>query len=452
MSQLQTVKEPPVIKGHFLNGNIEQLTKNQLNFLTQTHQSHGDYIKYKLLPNMYMYGLFHPDAVQHVLQSSNYRKPDFFYNSVRPLTGYGLFTSEGDAWLKQRRLAQPAFLKKKVEALTETVIKAIKEEINTWDEYQDNDVIDITRKMTKITLKTLSTALFSIDISNDANEMSLALRDALGYISKRMSNPMSLPIWIPTQANKDFAEDRKAIIAVVDKIIDSRRNSTESYNDLLDTLIKSKDDESGDMLDNTQLRDEMITMLIAGHDTTSAALSWTFYLLAKNKDKENILINEIDSVLGDREIELKDLEKLEYNRMVFEEAMRLYPPAWSLPREAIEDDVINGYQIKKKSTIMIAQYITHRHTDFWEKPLEFYPEHFEKSKVEKRHKFAYFPFGGGARMCIGKAFALLEAQLILACIMQKFSFALVDNKEVELDTTFTLIPKDGINLHIKKRK
>lgn len=452
MIETKELKEPVIYKGNSFNDNIEQVNKHPLNFYIKVQKECGDYVKVKLLPSIYMYIFFHPDAVQHILQSSNYRKPDFFYNAVRPLTGYGLFTSEGSIWLKQRRISQPAFLKKNVESLSSILIKSIKEELDTWNDFKDGDIIDISSKMTKLTIKVLSNALFSLDISDNSNQLSVSLRSAFEFVSNKMSNPMSLPLWIPTQKNKQFVHDKKEIDSIVEKIISTRRNSKENYNDLLNTLIKSKDPETGDTLTDNQLRDQMITMVVAGHDTTSAALAWTFYLLAKNKDKEKILLNEIDSVLSDRQIELKDLDNLEYSKMAFEETMRLYPPAWGLPREAIEDDSINGYLIKKKVPIALSQYMTHRHPEFWEKPLEFYPEHFSKDLVEKRHKFAYFPFGAGSRMCIGKLFAMTEAQLILNSILQNFSFDLIDNNEIEADPTFTLIAKGGIKLRLRKRK
>jgi cytochrome P450 len=452
MIKSKELKEPDIFSGEHFNTNIKEINNNPLNFYAKIKEINGDYIKCKILPGFYMYALFHPDAVQHVLQSTNYRKPDFFYNAVRPLTGYGLFTSEGNTWLKQRRISQPAFLKKNVEKLSSILIKSIREELNNWDSFNDNEVIDISSKMITLTIKVLSNALFSLDISDESNELSVALRSAFEFVSKKMSNPMSLPIWIPTKTNKKFINDKKIIDSIVDKIIKTRRESKENYNDLLDTLINSKDNETGDMLNDNQLRDQMITMVVAGHDTTSAALSWAFYLLAKNKDKENILLNEIDSIVSNSDIDLKALEKMEYSKMVFEETMRLYPPAWGLPREAINDDSIGSYIIKKKIPISLSQYITHRHSDFWERPLDFYPEHFTKESVENRHKFAYFPFGAGSRMCIGKIFAMLEAQLILIHIMQRFTFDLINNDEVIPDPTFTLIAKGGIKLRIKKRK
>lgn len=444
-------KEPPVIKGKYFNEFIKKLNGDPLHFYPEIREKYGDYVKINLLPGFQMYMLFHPDAVQQVIQSSNYRKPDFFYNAVKPLVGEGVFSTEGDKWLKQRRIMQPAFLKKNIDKISSVMLKSIKEGIKEWDRFKDGDVVDISSEMTNLTIKVLSNALFSMDISDNSNELSVAFRSCFEFVSYKLANPVVLPLWFPTQRNKSFIENKKTIDSVIDKLIESRKNSEHEYNDLLDILLKSQDQETNEYMSQTQLKDELLTLILAGHDTTSAALTWTFYLITKHKDKKEILLNEIDSKIGSSEIDFNNVDNLEYLKMIFNESLRLYPPAWGQPREAINDDIIEGYKILKNKPIALSQYTTHRHPDFWEKPLEFYPEHFESEKVQKRHKFAYFPFGGGSRMCIGKLFAQIEANLIIAEIMQKFDFELYDNNDPIPDPTFTLIPKDKIKLYIKKR-
>jgi cytochrome P450 len=445
------LKEPVTPKGHFFTGSISGIMSDPLNFYTKMQKEHGDYIKYQLFPKMYMYGLYHPDAVQHVLQKSNYRKPDFFYGATRIFFGMGLFTNEGDSWLKQRRLAQPAFNKKRLEDLSRSMVESIQSTIKEWENYPDGQEINFSEKMMKLTLKVLSTSLFSMDISDSANQFGKALRGGFEYVNYKMNHPLTVPLWVPTSTNKNFFEDRSIIHKVVDEIITARRKEKKDYGDLLDMLINARDDDSGEIMNDQQLRDEVITILVAGHDTTSAALSWTFYLLSQNPEQKKYLLDEVDSVLSGRIPGFADLEKLNYTKMVFEESMRLYPPAHGLPRESTEDDEINGYLIRKKIPIALSQHVTHRHPEFWEKPNDFYPEHFARENVEKRHKFAYFPFGGGSRMCIGLHYAMVEAQLIIDSLLQRFDFELAKDQIVVPDPTFTLMPKNGIRMHLKRK-
>lgn len=434
--------------------NLDLIRNKPLEFHEKNFKTYGNYVKTKLMPSIYAYCIYHPDGIQHILKENqkNYKKPDFLLKIFKVVFGNSIFTSEGDFWLKQRRLAQPAFHKKRIEGLLDTIVKATEVTIEEWNKLEDGTVIDISHEMLKLTIRSLSKSLFSIDISSDSDVLGKSLRDGFNFINHKMNNMFTLPLWFPNQRNKLAKEALKNIDEVVTKIISSRKEDKKEYNDLLAMLLHAKDDESNEGMSLKQLKDEVVTLLLAGHDTTSAALSWTFLLLAQNKDKNNKLLSEIDSILKDSTLTLEKVNQLEYTKMCFEEAMRLYPPAWSLPRETIHEDVVGGYKIPPKSTIILSQSIIHRHSDFWEKPNEFYPEHFEMEKVKNRHPFAYFPFGGGARMCIGFQFAMLEAEVILSMLLNKFELELVPNQNIIPDTTFTLIPKDGIKFILRKRK
>lgn len=446
-----SLKDPIVVKGNIFTGNISKITQNPLDFYCNSRNTYGDYIKYKILPKVYVYGFYHPDAVQQILQRDNYKKPKIFYKATRILFGEGIFTSEGEEWLKQRRVLQPSFNRKKIELLVDTMIKGIEKAINKIENYPQETEINISEEMVSLTLNLLSTTLFSVDITEYTKSFADSLREGFKVVGYRMGTPIAMPLWVPTDTNKKFAVNKKTIYSLVEKIVSDRRNSKEDHHDLLAMLMNVKDENGNYVMTDEQLRDEMIGILVAGHDTTASALSWAFYLLAKNPDKKKKLQEEVDSVLSNRKINKDDLEKLPYTKMVFEEALRLYPPAWGFPREAQEDDDLNGFLVKKNLTIVLSPYVTHRHPEFWEKPLEFYPEHFEEEAVKKRHKFAFFPFGGGSRMCIGQHFAMLEAQLIIASLVQRFDFELFKDHEIELDTTFTLIAKNGIKFLFKKR-
>lgn len=449
--KLLSLKEPVIVKGNVITGNISKITQNPLDFYYNSRNTYGDYIKYKILPEVYVYGFYHPDAVQQVLQKDNYKKPKIFYKATQILFGKGIFTNDGETWLKHRRILQPSFNRKKIEPLIDTMIDCVEKVITKIESYPDDTQINISEEMVHLTLNILSSTLFGVDISNETKTFADALREGFKVVGHRMGTPIALPLWFPNETNKRFANNKKIIYDLAEKIITQRRNSNEKSHDLLSLLMNVKDENDQKVMSNKQIQDEMLGILVAGHDTTSAALSWTFYLLAKNPDKKQKLQEEIDSVLSNRKITRDDLEKLPYSKMVFEEALRLYPPGWAFPREAQEDDDLNGFLVKKKKTIVLSPYVTHRHPEFWEKPLDFYPEHFEDTEVKKRHKFAFFPFSGGSRMCIGYHFAIIEAQLIIASLIQRFDFELVENHEIILDTTFTLIAKNGIKIKLKKR-
>lgn len=451
MSSILTENKMPELLDFSVNA--KKIKENPLNFYYESFKEKGDYVRVKVFPGMYMYMVFHPDGVQHILKDnqSNYKKTPIIVNNVKVLFGKGLFTNEGESWLKQRRLIQPAFHRKKIEQLVEQMAKAVEVTIEDWNKLPDNSEINISEEMTKLTIRILSTSLFSIDISSSSNVLGKALRDGFEYVNYKMNNMVSLPLWFPNERNKKTKKAILDIDNVINEIISSRINDKQEHNDLLDILLKARDEETNIGMTTQQLKDELLTMLAAGHDTTSAGLSWTFYLLAQNKDKKQKLFEEVDSIVNDT-LTVDKLNNLEYTKMCFEEGLRLYPPAWGLARESINSDIIGGYEIKPKTLIALSQYTTHKHPDFWEKPYDFYPEHFESDKVKNRHPFAYFPFGGGSRVCIGMLFAMMESQIILSMLTKHFDFELVPNQDIIPDPTFTLIPKQGIKFIIKKRR
>jgi cytochrome P450 len=252
----------------------------------------------------------------------------------------------------------------------------------------------------------------------------------------------------PTRQNRRFRQAIANAERVVYDIIAERRKGQGNPDDLLSLLISSRDEETGEGLSDTELRDQAVTIIGAGYETTTQALTWTWYLLAKHPEIENKLRAEISKVLAGRTPTFEDIPNLKYTLMVFQEAMRLYPPAWAISRAAIEQDEIDGYCIPANSEILLLPYITHRHTRYWEKPEEFFPEHFLPEKVEARPRFAYFPFGGGPRQCIGNNFALMEAQLIIATIMQRYRLCLVDERTIEPETSVTLRPRGGLKMKL----
>jgi cytochrome P450 len=331
------------------------------------------------------------------------------------------------------------------------VVRATEAMIERWRRAGDDQVFDILPEMMRLSLAVASTTLFSTDISNEADEIGKAYREAFSFISYRMNHPFSPPTWLPIPRNRRFAQAKRVIDRMVLDLIARRRRDGEVHDDLLAMLMAAQDEETHGGMTDQQVRDEALTLLTAGHETVGAALSWTWYLLAKHPEVQRSVFDEVVGVLGGRHPATSDLSNLPLCRAVFEEAMRLYPPAWAMPRESIEADEIMGCHIPPKSAIVLGQFLTHRHPEFWEAPDQFQPERFLGDASATRPRFAYFPFGGGPRVCIGSQFAMIEAQLVLATVIQRYEMDLVPDHPVVPDPTFTLRPKHGVRIVLRRR-
>ena len=450
--QATGAKTWPEERGRRLRGCLRQLQRDPLGLYSGAWHKYGDYVRLRALPGYYFYMLAHPAAIEHVMHTNqkNYRKPDVFYSSVSLLAGNGILTSEGTFWRKQRRLMQPAFLKHSVARLSSHMVAATESLIRDWQQAEDNRSFDVVPEMMGLALRIASTSLFSTDISGEANAIGHAFRVAFEYISLKMNGRMWTPLWMPTRTNREFRQSKALLDKVVLDLIDRRRQES-SQNDLLDVFLSAQDEESGEHMTDQQLKDEVITLLTAGHETTGAALSWAWYLLAENQDIQHELAEQVRSHLGGRPPTVDDLPSMPLATAVFEETMRLYPPAWGLPRESIEADEINGYPVPAKAMLVVLQCLVHRHADFWKEPDTFDPTRFLPPHNTGRPKFAYFPFGGGPRICIGNHFAMIEGPLVLAALAQRFHFTLVPGQAIEPDPTFTLRPKNGVRVVVQKR-
>jgi cytochrome P450 len=307
-------------------------------------------------------------------------------------------------------------------------------------------------EMMKLALRIASTTLFSTDITGEADEIGRAYRVGFVYVSRRMRSVPVIPTWLPTPRNLKFAKARRLIDRVVLNLIESRRQATSRPDDLLSLLLAAQDEETGIGMTDQQVKDEALTLLLAGHETTAASLSWTWYLLGQHPQVQNDLHDEVRGHLQGRSPTLEDLPALPLAKAVFEEALRLYPPVVVVPRVSIHADEINGFTIPAKHLVNVCQLVTHRHPDFWDEPEKFKPERFLPGQATNRHKFAYFPFGGGPRVCIGNTFALLEGPLVLATIIQKFRVELVPDHPVVPDPTFTLRPKYGVKVRLSPHR
>jgi len=438
----------PTVRGRRFTACLRPIQHEPLAFYRRIWREHGDFVRVRVIPGFYMFLIAHPEAVEYVLHGNlkNYRKPDSFNGSMSLLAGNGILTSEGELWRTQRRLMQPAFSRNSVASIGEHMTDSLGKFVDEWNAAEDGRAIDILPELMRLGLRIASTTLVGKDISGDADAIGRAYRTTFEYVSLKMNGRLMFkPLWLPTARNREFRREKALLDRVVMELIAQRRRE-DLRNDVLGRLLAAQDEESGIGMTDEQLRDEVITLLTAGHETGGAALAWCLYLLAEHPEAQEQLHDEVRGVLGGRLPGVADMSRMPLATAVFEESMRLYPPAWGLPRETLADDVACGYP-----TIMLSQSLIHRHPDFWAEPDKFDPSRFLGEAAQERAKFAYFPFGGGSRICIGNHMAMLEGPLALATLVQRFHFTLVPNQRIEPDPTFTLRPKYGVQLVIRKR-
>ena len=430
---------------------VDAMKRNPLQLMIDLHNTYGEIVHHTLL-NAPVYFFTHPDHIGHMLQENhrNYQRSRD-YRKLRRLLGNGLVTNDGASWLKQRRLMQPAFHRRRIAGFGETMVQETQEMLaQSEGPASSGSPLDVSVEMMRVTLNIVSRVMFGAEVQGDAARLEPLVTMAQREVRKRLYVLVDVPEWIPLPGNRRSRSARQTIDAVVTRIIQARRQSNSPQeDDLLSMLLEARDPDTGEPMDDDQLRDEVRTIFLAGHETTANALTWTWYLLARNPDAARRLREELAQVLNGRLPTVADVPQLPYTKMVIEESMRLLPPVWSLSREAIADDEIGGYRIPAGSTVVMSQYLTHRHPDFWEDPEAFSPERFAPERAKERHRFAYFPFGAGPRLCIGNNFAMLEAQLLLATIAQQYELDLVPEHPVELEPLITLRPKHGMMMTLR---
>ena len=452
-SSIQTTKIPPGPEGYLLF-KLSKIQHQPIEYLGCMWQKYGDLVRFPIMPGFTWILAARPDYAEHILSTyqERYGKPDVFLKPMSLLQGQGLLTSEGEFWLRQRRLMQPAFHQQQLLKLHAIILNCVQSLICEWLEKPEGEIIDIATEMRRLTLKIVSLALFSVDISGDSDKLGQAFRITLEYVYYRINNPLALPVWMPTSRNVKFRRAKQIIDSFVLEIIKSRRqNPTDRY-DLLSMLLAAQDEETGSSMSDRQLQDEVITLINAGHETTATALAWTWYLIGSHPDVMLKMQDEIQTILNGNDPTFEKLSQLQYTRRVFDESSRLCPIGLGIPRVALEDDEIQGYFIPKGTIFNIAQYFIFRHPEFWDNPEQFDPDHFLPEKVNQRPKFAYFPFGAGKHICIGKNLALMESTTILAAIIQRFQVELLPDQPIEIDPRFTLRPKYGIKVIMRRRR
>jgi len=425
------------------------IRRDPLGFFAGLARDHGDVVCLRMGP-VRGYLVYHPDGVKHILQDNNqnYVKGPII-GRVKVLIGEGLFTSEGGFWRRQRRLAQPAFSRERLAGFATTMVSRTAERLARWaPAAARGEAIDVAAEMNALALTIVGETLFGRDLSGEAHVAGHALRVALEVTSQRAMSYLVTPIWLPTARHRAFRRAVDILDTLVYEIIAARRRADAPGDDLLGMLMTARDEETGEGMSLRQLRDEVMTFLLAGHETTAVALAWTWYLLARHPDIAAATRDEVTGVLGSREPTVADLPHLPLARMVVEEAMRLYPPVWGIGRQAVGADSVCGYDIPAGALVNLSPWVTHRHPGLWPDPERFDPERFRPGHDRDRPRFAYFPFSGGPRLCIGEPFALLEAQLIVAMTLQRYALTLADARPVEIEPTLTLRPRGGLRMQV----
>ena len=409
------------------------------------------------------YLLSHPDDIKRVLQDNNqnYRK-GLIYQYLKPVLGLGLLTNEGESWLSQRRLVQPAFHRQELGEFTSIMTGAIGAMLDRWRNQTELAPRDIAAEMARLTMDTVGQALLGSDLAGTSAQVHDAVKVGQEQVNWRITHPFSLSENYPTPRNRRFKKALHTLDDLVYSIIEQRRHSSSavrsgaegggSGHDLLTLLLEARDEDTGEGMTDWQLRNEVITIFLAGHETTANALAWAWHLLSLHPEVEDQLYTEVDSLLCGRLPTLQDIPRLTYTRMVLDETLRLCPPAWVIARYPVTDDEAGGYRIPAYSQVILSSYVTHRHPDLWQQPERFDPERFRPDQLTQRPRYAYFPFGGGPRICIGSEFALMEGVLTLAAVACEYRLLAVPGHDVEPEALITLRPRGGLPMFVERRR
>jgi cytochrome P450 len=443
------LRPPPGPKGHFLLGNLAAVSRDWLGFYSRCAKEYGDVVRLRYL-HVPICLLMHPREIEYVLvtNASNFTK-SADYRALARVLGNGLLTNEGKSWQRQRGLIQPAFRRENILTYAPVMTRAASRLFASWTSGESRDVHE---DMMAVTLEIVAQCLFGAEITGVAERVGKAMQVVTDRFIAEASQALLLPFDLP-----DFlAPARRQAVSGLNKIINGiirdRRASNRPRGDLLDMLLQVRDSEGRPMSD-AQLRDEVMTLFLAGHETTAIALAWTCFLLAENPQIEAKLVAELRTVLGEREPTVEDLIHLRYTEMILKESMRLYPAVWGIGRRAVADCEIGGYLVQAGTNIFIFQSLTQRDPRFFSNPEVFDPERWREDPVRlgKIPRFAYFPFGGGPRVCVGASFAMLEATLLLAMVQQKFQLRLVPGHPIQPIASVTLRPKHGIRVTVHRR-
>ncbi|WP_416873086.1 cytochrome P450 [Kitasatospora sp. SC0581] len=424
----------PVPAGNPLVGSLFDLTRRPLRSYLAARRDHGDVVRFQAGPpglRADFYGVFSPEGVRQVLagEAANFRKEDPFYDELRSSVGNGLLTSQDAEYQRQRRMVQPLFTRRRVDGYADALAQEAQSLAERWRAVPGG-VVDAADETSRFALRAVARILFGADVEEAIAVVHRSFPVLGEYVKERGYAPVRLPRTWPTPANRRGAEAQRALYGVCDRIIAERAargGGDEGADDLLTLLGRARDDH-GERLDPAELRDQVLVFLLAGHETTATALAFALHLLAKHPEQRRLARQEARTVLAGRAPTAADLDALPYITRVLKEAMRLYPSAALGGRRAVEETVIDGYVIPAGAQVVVAPLVTHRHPDHWEDPERFDPDRFLPEAERARHRYAWFPFGGGPRACIGQHFSMLEAVLALGVLLRDFEVEAVDRR------------------------
>lgn len=431
-----------------IGGHLLSMRRDALGFLTDNMQygalAHLKFLKYDA------YQVNHPDLIGQVLTKDNaiWHKSVVYKHTLKDYLGEGLLNSDGDFWRRQRKLMQPAFHVNRISAYADTMVDYAQRLLSNW---RDGEIRDIAEEMMQVTLYIVGKTLFDADFQTTSGDVAEALDYMLADIIDASQTVIRLPDWMPTPMKYRKQRTIELLHSVVMPIIQARRASGEDTGDLLSMLLLAED-ENGHGMSDEQIRNEALTLVLAGHETTANALTWTLYLLSQYPAVADKLRDEVDRVLGKRLPTLADLKNLTYTEQVIKEGMRVYPPVWSVARQARQATQLGEYQIGKYATAVIPIWSVHHDERWYPNAKVFEPERWADERAEAVPRYAYLPFGGGPRICIGNSFAMMEAQLILASIVQQFHLSHVEKHRVVPEPLVTLRPKYGMKMRLEKRQ
>ncbi|ELZ89728.1 cytochrome P450 [Haloferax sulfurifontis] len=453
---------PPGPKGLPLFGASRQYARDPFTFLTAVADAYGDVVHFDLGP-LDTYMLTNPADVETVLvsEASKFRKPQFQDRAIGDLLGDGLLMSEGATWKKQRRLAQPAFDVRRISTMAGMMTDRTASMLSSWG---DGDVVDVQLEMARLTVEIIVDAMFGTDLDDERVRRVQENLEPLGARFEPDPLRFLTPDWAPTRENRQYKEALSELESLVWDIVEERRGTEygetpassvsagatgeEGPMDLLSILLRAYDE--GEQTEKN-LRDELMTMLLAGHDTTALTLTYAWYLLSQHPEAEAKLHRELDEVLDGRTPTFEDVRELEYTERVLNEAMRLYPPVYVMFREPKVDVRLGGYRVPAGSAIMLPQWVVHRSDRWWDDPLSFDPDRWAPERTGDRPRFAYFPFGGGPRHCIGKHLSLLEGRLILGTVAQRYELDYVRDEPFSLRGSLTMHPEEPMGMRLRAR-
>jgi cytochrome P450 len=448
---METIASPttmPGPKGNMIfRTNVDLRNETHL-FIQHMAEKYGDISRARMGPLNFVF-LSKPEYIEHMFLNRDVYVKVKEGSNLRYLLGNGLLTSDGEFWLKQRRLMQPLFHKQRLTGFVQQIADAVDAMTDAWEK-TGADQLNFYREMNRVTLDIVGRTLLGTDLKSDFARVNRAFTAVLEAINSKRGSLVRMPRWLPLPSQIRLNRNRAVLENTIAEIIETRRKDSRQFHDLLSMLMEAEDADTAERMSDKQLGDEVLTIFLAGHETTANAMAFTFYLLAKHPGVKQQVQQEVKQVLNSAPLSYELLNKLEYTTLVIKESLRLYPPAWVTIRDAAKEDIIGGFQVNPHDKMVVSPYAMQRSPKYWDEPEKFDPLRFTPEKAKHIPRFAYFPFGGGARLCIGNNFAMMEMQLILALVCSKYDFILPEDFKLEIQPFITLRPKEGIPLRLKR--